>query len=220
MEKEPKKCPNNPKTDKKCLMELVSFLEFKGLLYQIEKTDMFASHIAKENGKRFRAECDRRLANMFRGLGVTGMEDIIRQTEENVRRSKTCKLCGLYCNNYYTLENHRGSQKCQKRQAEQKGETFVQKKETRKQCDICHKSILFYNWTRHLEGCYHLENVRILSEPAFQCTVCDKIFEKGDRPKRMLQIHMKSKKHIRKLEEPGNRWKHDKLMKKHFCKVI
>ena len=88
-------------------MCLVQLLEFKGNKYQIEKTHMFNSRAAQENGKRFRAECDKRLANMFRGLGVTGLDDIIRQTEENVRKSKTCKLCGLYCSNYHTLETHR-----------------------------------------------------------------------------------------------------------------
>ena len=114
----------NAKIDQKVLGELVRFLEFKGNLYQREKTDMFDSRVAKENGRRFRAECDRRLANMFRGLGVTGLDDIIRQTEENVRNSKTCKLCGLYCSNYHLLEHHRNSQKCLKRQATQKGEVF------------------------------------------------------------------------------------------------
>ena len=180
---------------------------------------MFNSFEAKQNGKRFRAECDKRLANMFRGLGVTGLDDIIRQTEENVRRSKTCRLCGLYCSNYYTLEKHRHSQKCKKRQAEQKGKEFVMTKDTRKQCDLCNKSIMFYNWTRHLEGVNHKEKVRLLNEPAFQCTVCDKIF-KGARPKRMLQRHMRSKKHLEKLGLPGNKWKHSALLRKHFCKVV
>ena len=209
----------NAKIDQKVLGELVRFLEFKGNLYQREKTDMFDSRVAKENGRRFRAECDRRLANMFRGLGVTGLDDIIRQTEENVRNSKTCKLCGLYCSNYHLLEHHRNSQKCLKRQAARKGESFVMKKDTRKHCKICNMSILHYNWTRHVEGTHHTENVRILNEPAFQCTVCDKIF-KGGRPKRMLQRHMRSKKHLKKLDEPGNKWKHNALLKKHFCKVV
>ena len=107
----------------------------------------------------------------------------------------------------------------QKKQAERKGEEFVMTKDTRKQCDICNKSILFYNWTRHLEGVNHKEKVRQLNEPGFQCTVCDKMF-KGARPKRMLQRHMRSKKHLEKLGLPGNKWKHNALLKKHFCKVV
>ena len=137
---------------------------------------------------------------MFRGLGVTGLDDIIRQTEENVRRSKTCRLCGLYCSNYYTLEKH------------------VMTKDTRKQCDICNKSIMFYNWTRHLEGVNHKEKVRLLNEPAFQCTVCDKIF-KGSRQKQMLKRHLQSMKHLDKLKEPWNQGKHDVLIRKHFSRV-
>ena len=214
------KCQKPAKIEKKVLFDLVRFLEFKGKEYQEKKIEMFNSRIAKENGKRFRAECDRRLANMFRGLGVTGLDDIIRQTEENVRQSKTCKLCHLYCANYHILESHRNSQKCKKRQAEQKGENFVMTKDTRKYCEICDKSILHYNWTRHLEGNCHREHIRILREPAFMCTVCDKIFEKGARPKRMLQIHMRSKKHLKKLNEPGNQSKHDALVQKHFVKVV
>ena len=77
-----KKVPKSAKIKKKDQVDLVQFLEFKRNMYQIVKTHfMFTSRAAKENGKRFRAECDKRLANMFRGLGVTGLDDIIRQTE-------------------------------------------------------------------------------------------------------------------------------------------
>ena len=113
---------------KKDLMDLVLFLESKGNLYQKEKTHfMFNSRAAKENGKRFRAECNRRMEKMFRSLGVSSLDDIIRQTEENVRKSKTCRLCGFYCTNYHTLEIHRNSQRCKRRQAEKKGEFLFPK---------------------------------------------------------------------------------------------
>ena len=218
MKTHPQKGPKSAKMNKKEVVDLVRFLEFKGKEYQYKKKHMFHSEEAKANGRRFRAECDRRLANIFRGLGVSCWDDIIQQTEDNVRQSKTCKLCNFYCANYYTLESHVNSENCKKRQAEQRGEDFVHKRESRKQCKICDKSILFYNWPRHLEGVYHLENVRKLAEPAFQCTVCDKVF-KGGRPKVMLKKHLITKKHLKKIEEPGNRWKHDALIKKHFSKV-
>ena len=180
---------------------------------------MFNSFEAKQNGKRFRAECNRRLEKMFRSLGVNSRDDIIRQTEENVRKSKTCRLCGFYCTNYHTLEIHRNSQRCKRRQAEKKGEIFVPKKQTPKRCDICNKSVLFYNWRGHLESVAHKENVRKMSEPAFQCTVCDKVFDKGPRQKQMLKRHMQSKKHLEKLKEPWNQGKHDTLLRKHFSRV-
>ena len=221
MEPQFERCQKMPKMTKKSLQNLVRYLEFKGKAYQKEKMDLFNTAEAKENAKRFTKECDRRLGIIFRGLGVSCWSDIILQTEENVRRSKTCKLCGLFCNNYYTLENHRNSQNCRKRQANQKGETFVCKSQTRKQCEICDKSILFYNWQRHLESVNHLENVRKKNEPAFQCTVCDKIY-KGARPKQMLKKHLRTKKHLKKLEEPWNKFKHNAIIQKHFlkCKVV
>ena len=180
---------------------------------------MFNSIEAKQNGKRFRAECDRRMVNIFRNLGVSCLDDIIRQTEENVRKSKTCKLCGFYCTNYHTLEIHRNSQRCKRRQAEKKGLTFLSKARTPKHCEVCCKSVLFYNWANHLQTQLHRENVRKMSEPAFQCTVCDNVF-KGGRPKLMLKRHMRSKKHLEKLKQPWNQGKHDALIKKHFCKVV
>ena len=206
--------------EQKVFQEMLHLLEYKGILYHKRKTrNMFHSKLAKENAQRFRTECDRRLANMFRGLGVTSIDDIIRQTEENVRLSKTCKKCGLFCRDYHKLEQHLNSQKCKQLQAEQKGEKFIPKRETRKQCDICNKSILFYNWTRHLEGVLHTENVRKMTEPAFQCTVCEKTF-KGARPKQMLKRHLNSKKHLENVKQPWNKFKHNQLIKKHFSKVL
>ena len=148
------------------------------------------------------------------------IDNIIRETEENLRKSKTCRKCGLYVRDYYKLELHRNSQRCKKRQAEQKGGTFVSKAQTPKFCVICNQSVLTYNYAKHLRSQCHLECVRKMTEPAYQCTVCDKVFDKGARPKRMLQIHMKSKKHLLKLRVPANRCKHDALNKKHFCKVV
>ena len=148
------------------------------------------------------------------------MDDIERQIEENVRKSKTCKKCGLYLRDYYKLELHRNSQLCKKRQASQKGETFVTKAQTPKHCDICNRAVLTYNWSKHLRTKLHQENVRILNEPAFECTVCNRVFIKG-RPKRMLKMHLRSKKHLQKLLVPGNRYKHNAIRKKHnftdFC---
>ena len=179
---------------------------------------MFTSFEAKQNGNRFRAESARKMAKMFQSFGVSSLEEALRKCEENERKDLTCKLCGLYCSNYYALETHRNSQRCKRMQAEKKGETFVSKKETLKRCEICNKSLLFYNWRGHLESSAHKENVRKMSEPAFMCTVCDKIF-KGDRQKQMLKRHMQSKKHLEKLKEPWNQGKHDTLLRKHFSRV-
>ena len=179
---------------------------------------MFTSFAAKQNGNRFRTESARKNVILFQSFGVSSLEEALRKIEENERKAQTCELCGLYCSNYHTLETHRNSQTCKRRQAEKKGENFVSKKETRKRCEICNKSLLFYNWKGHLESSAHKENVRKMSEPAFMCTVCDKIF-KGERPKQMLKRHMHSKKHLEKLKEPWNQGKHDALIRKHFSRV-
>ena len=182
---------------------------------------MFASEIAKRNAEKFRRESEERLQRAFKRWGVTSIDDMIRQAEENMRKSKTCRKCGFFCNDYYKLELHRNGQMCKKRQAEQKGETFVSKAQTPKHCEICNRSVLTYNWVKHLQAKCHLECVRVMNEPAFQCTVCDKVFDKGARPKRMLKIHLKSKTHIKKLEVPANRSKHNALLRKHnwVCKL-
>jgi hypothetical protein len=175
----------------------------------------FTSEIAKQNAEKFRRESQERLQRSFRQMGVCDMGDIERQIEENLRKSKTCKKCGLFMRDYYKLELHRNSQLCKKRQSEQKGETFVTKAQTPKFCEICNRSVLTYNWSKHLQAKCHLENVRILNEPAFECTVCDRVFNKGQRPKQMLKKHLCSKKHQKKLLIPGNRYKHNAILRKH-----
>ena len=179
---------------------------------------MFTSKTAKQNSEKFRLESLARMERTFKELGVASLDDLIRRTEENLRKSKTCKKCGLYCRDYYKVELHRNSQLCKKRQAEQKGETFVSKAQTPKHCEICDRSVLTYNWAKHLQTQCHLECVRIQNEPPFQCTVCDKIF-KGKRQKLMLKRHLKSKKHVLNLALPGNMWKHNALLKKHFAGI-
>ena len=182
-------------------------------------SDTFTSEIAKQNAEKFRRESNARLKHSFSKMGVVDMHDIYRQIEENLTKSKTCKKCGLVMRDYYKLELHRNSQLCKKRQAEQKGETFVTKAQTPKHCEICDRSVLTYNWSKHLQTKCHLENVRILNEPAFECTVCDRVFNKGRRPKQMLKKHLSSKKHQKKLLIPGNKYKHKAILRKHFVKV-
>jgi uncharacterized protein with PIN domain len=182
--------------------------------------NVFVSSQAKECGRRFREQSVRTMNVMFRSMGVSSIDDIYRQIEENETRARTCTKCGLICNDYGKLAQHVDTENCCKRQANALGEAFVPKRERRKHCETCNKSILFYNWVRHVEGGIHLENLRREREPAFMCTVCNKIFDKGNRQKRMLKHHMQSKKHLAKLELPYNMSKHNSLLRKHFCKVI
>ena len=179
--------------------------------------NIFSSNAAKLASLRFKAECHQRNSKLR--MGFPDIESMILQSEANLRNSKTCKKCGLYLNDYYKLDRHKDSENCKRRQAKSKGETFVSKRQTKINCEICDKAIRFYNWNGHLLSAKHKDNVRVMNEPAFQCTVCDKVF-KGGRPKLMLKKHLQTKKHLKKIEAPWNMFKHNKILRKHFCKVV
>ena len=136
---------------------------------------------------------------MIRDEGFMTIDEMLEAAEENCRKSLQCKQCGTGFKSYYTLEKHIGSENCKKRQAEQKGEDYVPKCQTTRRCEVCDKTILFYNWTRHLETKGHKEAVRKLHEPAFYCELCDKTFG-GNRPKVMLKKHLTSKKHMKRAQ--------------------
>ena len=187
---------------------------------QFPEMNTFRSAEAKENSLRFSAECNQRNSDLL--MGFSDIDSMIQASEENLRNSKKCSKCGLFVNDYYKLDMHIGSENCKQRQAKLKGETYVSKRQRKKLCEICNRSVLTYNWNGHLLSVKHKENVRRMNEPAFQCTVCDKIF-KGARPKQMLKKHLTTcQKHLKKLDEPWNKFKHNKIIRKHFkkCKVI
>ena len=201
----------------------VTFFEFQKIIVKEVITHFqkpmytFKSAEAKENSLRFSAECHQRNSDLL--MGFPDVESMIQASEENLRNSKKCSKCGLFVNDYYKLDMHIDSENCKRRQAKLKGETYVSKRQRKKLCEICDRSVLTYNWNGHLLSVNHKENVRKTNEPAFQCTICDKIF-KGARPKQMLKKHLRTKKHLKKLEDPWNTFKHNKIIRKHFTKVV
>ncbi len=175
----------------------------------------FTGKAAKKACERFRESSRLERKRIFDSVNALSIEDIYRMTEENMTKAKTCTRCGLIVNDYYKLAVHKDSENCRKRIAEKNGEVFVPKRDTKKHCEICNITLKYYNWTRHLESVAHLENVRVMTEPAFHCSICNKVF-KGDRPKRKLKRHLCSARHMKTLiDKPWNQSKHDAMLLKH-----
>ena len=129
------------------------------------------------------------------------------------------KKSGLSCKSYYTLEKHRGSLSCKRREAAQKGEEYVPKCQTMKRCEVCDRELKFYNWNNHLQTKGHKEAVRKLHEPAFFCELCDKTFG-GNRPKVMLKKHLTSKKHMKRAQAPKMGYVHNACCLTHGFKQL
>ena len=155
---------------------------------------------------------------MIRDEGFMTIDEMLEAAEENCRKSLQCKQCGTGFKSYYTLERHRGSENCKRRQAAQKGEDFIPKCQTTRHCEVCDKTIKFYNWTRHLESKRHKEELRKLHEPAFYCELCDKKFG-GKRPKVMLKKHT-SKKHMQRAQKPKMGYVHNACCLTHGFKKM
>lgn len=151
---------------------------------------------------------------MIEDAGFMTIDQMLDAAEQNVLRAMSCSKCGMKCKSFYTLEKHQGSLSCKKKQAELKGEVYVPKCQTMRHCDICNRSVKFYNFNNHLQTKCHKEAVRQLHEPAFKCLVCDKEFG-GRRPKVMLKKHLQTKRHLKRAQNPRMGYAHNACCLKH-----
>ena len=137
--------------------------------------------------------------------------------EDEIRRA-TCKLCGELCKSEAHMRQHKGMLRCRKKQAENKGETFVPESQQPIHCDICGKSVQQRRWKQHIDSNAHKLNVLKKDGRAFHCPICDKQC-KGARPKRMLKDHLTRPIHQKKLTPTLNRESHDAICKLHGFKI-
>jgi len=147
--------------------------------------------------------------------GYMTIEQIWEATERNVTKSRTCSKCGMVCKTVTHLANHRGSENCRKRQAEQEGKPFVPKRKTYRHCEICDASVLHYNWKGHIESQSHIKKEEASKEPEFECKICNKVFEKGPARRTMLKKHLNGPRHRKKAILPNNRYIHNACCRKH-----
>ena len=149
-------------------------------------------------------------------LEYMSISEIIQ--EDEMKRA-TCKLCGTLCKSEAHMLQHRGFLACRKKQAENKGETYIPENQRPAHCEICDKTVQQRRWKQHTDSKAHKMNVIKKDGRAFHCAICDSNF-KGGRPKRMLRDHCCRWSHLKKLNNPPmNRAAHDAICELHGFKI-
>ena len=138
--------------------------------------------------------------------------------EDNIKRA-TCPLCGQICLSEIHMLQHKDMLRCRKKQAKNKGETYVPPHKRPVHCDLCDKTMQQQRWGYHCDSQAHKLNVIIKDGTAFNCPICDKNFSCGTRPKRMLLNHLSRKIHLKKLTDPKNRASHDAICNLHGFEI-
>ena len=156
----------------------------------------------------------RKAQALLEAEGFLSIEQMLEQAETNVTKSLTCNKCNMVCKDHERLKTHKDSRNCKKRQAEQKGEEFIDEGKILRTCEVCSVSVQNLGWGRHLDSVRHRENVRKQTEPAFQCTVCDKTFD-ANRPKQQLKRHLQRARHLAKARQPNMGYCHNAICRKH-----
>ena len=138
--------------------------------------------------------------------------------DDNMKRA-TCPLCGILCQSEIHMLQHKGMLRCRKKQAENKGESYLPPCKRPVHCDICDVTMQQQRWSDHVKSKAHKFNVIIQDGRAFNCPICDKDFSSGTRPKRMLKKHLERPIHLKKLSHPRNRASHDAVCKLHGFEI-
>ena len=138
--------------------------------------------------------------------------------EETEQKQNTCELCGKVCKSQYHKEEHTGSLRCRKKQAEKKGEEYTPESMRKVHCDLCKRSVQQRRWEQHLESKGHKMKVLLKEGLNYTCPICEKTYN-GPRKKRILRDHLCKKIHLKKLKHPGNREKHDAMIDLYGFKI-
>ena len=158
----------------------------------------------------------RKLAEEEPRLKYMSITEIIQ--EDEMKRA-TCKLCGTICKSEAHMLQHRGFLACRKKQAENKGETYIPENQRPVHCEICDKTVQQRRWKQHTDSKAHKMNVIKKDGRAFHCAICD-YTGKGGRAKRMLKNHCEKWSHLKKLNNPPmNRAAHDAICELHGFKI-
>ena len=138
--------------------------------------------------------------------------------EDNIKRS-TCPLCGQICLSEIHMLQHKDMLRCRKKQAQNKGETYVPPHKQAVHCDICDKTMQQQRWGPHIDSQAHKLNAIIKEGRAFNCPICDKNYTGNKFPKRSLRKHLCRPIHLKKLSHPKNRASHDALIELYGFKI-
>ena len=158
----------------------------------------------------------RKLAEEEPRLKYMSITEIIQ--EDEMRRA-TCELCGTLCKSEAHKIQHRGFLACRKKQADNKGETYIPEDKRPVHCEICNKTVQQRRWKYHTDSKMHKMNVIKKDGRAFHCAICD-YTGKGGRAKRMLKNHCEKWGHLKKLNNPPmNRAAHDAICELHGFKI-
>ena len=140
------------------------------------------------------------------GHSIRCDDDIWNLVDDWLLKSVTCKSCGMNCKNEHGFQKHIDSIACLKRQARQKGTTYVEPREQHVLCEVCGVSIKRRNLDAHILSKAHTNKMVELARRSkdvfvqYKCSVCDVLF-KGKRAKRNLIKHCQtSKKHLRLIK--------------------
>ena len=89
-------------------------------------------------------------------------------------QSRTCKACGLICNDYDKLGKHVGSERCRRRMCEKQGKIFTPDAELPKYCKHCKMTMQRKSWSRHIKSVKHINNVANENRLPIYCPICNK----------------------------------------------
>ena len=142
--------------------------------------------------------------------------DIMEEIDALDTQSRTCKACGLICNDYDKLARHVGSERCRERLCKKQGKIFTPDAEIPKYCKHCKMTMQKKSWTRHIKSVKHINNVAKENRLPIFCPICNKDFFHMKRPRRQFEKHLARNVKHKKLcrDNPENQIIHDQLHEK------
>ena len=142
--------------------------------------------------------------------------DLMNEIDLLDTQSRTCKACGLICNDYDKLGKHVGSERCRRRMCEKQGKIFTPDAEIPKYCKHCKLTMQTKSWTRHIKSTKHKNNVAKENCLPIHCPICNKDFFHMKRPRRQFEKHLARNPRHKKLckDNPENQIIHAELHEK------
>ena len=142
--------------------------------------------------------------------------DLMNEIDLLDTQSRTCKACGLICNDYDKLGKHVGSERCRRRMCEKQGKIFTPDAELPKYCKHCKMTMQRKSWSRHITSVKHKNNVAKENCLPIHCPICNKDFFHMKRPRRQFEKHLAKNVKHKKLckDNPENQIIHAELLEK------
>ena len=142
--------------------------------------------------------------------------DLMNEIDLLDTQSRTCKACGLVCNDYDKLGRHVGSARCRERVCKKQGKIFIPTAQLPKYCTHCKMTMQRKSWPRHIKSVKHLNNREKQNKWPIYCPICDKDFYQMQRPRRELERHLARNVKHKKLckDNPENQIIHAEMLER------